>query len=1175
MLVLGIVLFVLIALSWGATLLLKFALWPAIVFTVLVVLLFVGLLVFRHLRAASRAAALERELLKQAADQAARVRPDQRPEILALREQMKAGIAALKRSKLGAKGGRSALYALPWYMFVGPPAAGKTTAIERSGLAFAGGKTGTSKVRGTAGTRNCDWWFTRDAILLDTAGRFATQDDDRDEWRAFLDLLKRHRPHRPVDGLVVALSIADVMSAPEAQIEEVAQQLRERIDELMVQLEMVVPIYVLFTKADLIAGFVEFWGDYGKNQRGQAWGATFALDDERLSEPAHAFEAEFDHLLRVLPARMVERLGREQVPQVRARILQFPVEFESLRAPLARFMDELCRPNPYSETPIVRGFYFSSGTQSGAPIERVLANMVRGFALQVAHTPAGANAQPQSYFVTDLFEKIIFPDRDVATRSGSRVKRHLRTQAIVAGIVSLCVLVFLLPGMVSFARSRELIEDTVQDVEEARRLESTGNASAGLGAVDVLHRRVKVLEAAEEEYTIAGFWGPRTAAPLRPRVQELYLARLRTVLEGPVREQLTGEVRVIGNLVNTDVANFREAYDRLKLYLMLGNPQRRLDPAWAAPRLAEVWGRASQGEADRNKLKAHTEYYVKKLAATPSWAWQLDLPAVTQAQGRLSQLPLDDLRYSWLAEATRDVPPIRAEKIFFGTSAQYFSAQGNAEVPGMFTKLGWAQVKSLLGTDEASVKIDSWVLGQELELSAGSEREDGLEQHYFRRYVQAWSAFLSALQVSAPTDLPSALDELRSLSEADGPYTRLFRTLKENVQLDVDDPSLKAKLIAKGKQLVDKAVDKAIPGPSASAGAPPERPISPVEQHFKPLIKFGFGDAPAEGNAAPSGLNQYLAQLTSLEVALSQLSEENDEPTLEFGKELSRTAASVKRLLGGLDTTTRIMLEPLLMNPIRGSQEGVSNATHDALGDDWTQAVWNHWNTKLAPRFPFAPVSVDASVAELADFIRPQTGMLWAFFDKNLSPYLEPSGGGFVPKNAATPVNFRGDFLHQCLARGKQISDALFGVGGAAAPPSVPFTVNIHPAGRNISEITLMIDGKRTVYRNEPERWQPATWPGDGDKKGAVLKVKGAGFTEEIPREGEFGLFRLLAVGGLKPSDPNKPGVFKATWALSRAGEPPVTIEIKPTKSAHPFGAGYFSAMKCPAVIMSGGLGGR
>ncbi len=1170
MLVFGIILFVLVALGWASTLLLEFAWWPVIVFSIFAVLLFVGVLVFRRVRAARRAAALERELLKQAADQAERVRPDRRPEVLALREQMKAGIASLKRSKLGARGGGSALYALPWYVFVGPPAAGKTTAIERSGLAFAGGKAGASKIRGTAGTRNCDWWFTKDAILLDTAGRFATQDEDRDEWRAFLQLLKRHRSRRPVDGLLVALSVEDVLRGPEAQVEELAQQLRGRVDELMAELEMVVPIYIMFTKADLIAGFVEFWGDYGKHQRAQAWGATFALDDERLEAPAQAFEDEFDHMCRVLPARLVERLANEQVPEVRARVLRFPAEFASLRAPLARFVEELCRPNPYAEAPIVRGFYFSSGTQTGAPIERVMANMARGFELPVAPVGSTAHAQPQSYFVTDLFQKVIFPDRDVAVRSGSRVKRHVRTQALVAAVVSLSMLIFLLPAMVSFARSRELVDATVQDVEEARRLETTGNARAGLGAVDVLNRRIRLLEAAEDETTIDGFWGPRSAKPLRPRVQALYLARLRRVLEGPVRDQLTGEVRMIGNLVNADVANFREAYDRLKLYLMLGYPKQHLDPAWAAPRLARVWERATQSDVQKDKLESHSDYYVKKLDADPSWAWTLDTQAVTQAQGRLSQLPIDDLRFGWLAEATKNVPPIRADKIFFGPAAQYFTAAGSAEVPGMFTALGWSKVRPLLSSEDASVKVDSWVLGQDLELFAENASSDRLRQVYFQRYVEAWSDFLNALSVSAPTDLPSAMDELRSLSEADGPYTRLFRTLRDNVQLEMDDATLKEKVIAKGKELVDKA----LPGGSASAGPdgkPPEREKSPVELHFEPLLKFAFGDAPAgQGTGAPSGLNQYLAQLTSLEVSLSQLAEENDEPTLEFGRELSRTAASVKRLLGGLDTTTRVMLEPLLMNPIRGSQEGVSAATQTALGEDWAQAVWDHWNTKLAPRYPFANVKVDASVAELADFLRPETGMLWAFFQKNLSPYLEPSGDGFVPKNAATPLTFRSDFLNGCLARGKQISEALFG-GASATTASVPFTVNIHPAGRNVSEITLIIDGKRTVYRNEPERWQPASWPGDGDKKGAILKIKGAGFTEEIPREGEFGFFRLLAVGGLKLADPKKPGVLRATWELSRAGEPPVTIEFKPTKSAHPFSPGFFSKMRCPAVILSAG----
>lgn len=1167
MLILGIVLFVFLALGWTATLLLEWPLWPIIAFTVFSVLLFVGLLVFRHVRAARRAAALERELLKQASDQAERMRPDKRPEVLALRAQMKAGIDALKRSKLG-RGGRSALYALPWYVFVGPPAAGKTTAIERSGLAFAGGKVGSSKVRGTAGTRNCDWWFSRDAILLDTAGRFAVEEDDRDEWQAFLDTIRRFRSKRPIDGLIVALSIADVMSQPEVQIEEVAKQLRDRVDEMMSQLEMILPVYVLFTKADLVPGFVEFWGDYGKSQRAQPWGATFLLGDERLEEPSRAFEEEFDELVKVLPGRMTERLAKEQVAEVRARVLQFPVEFQALRHPLSRFMEELCRANPYTETPIVRGFYFSSGTQTGAPIERVVASMVKGFDLQLAGQGGSSRAEPHSYFVTDLFDKVIFPDRDVAVRSTSRVRRHTMTQALTAAIVAMIMLAVLVPAMLSFVESRELIDDTVQDVEEARRMEATGTAQSGLGAVNVLHRRVKVLEELETEFTIAGFWGPRPAKALRPKVKNLYLARLRRVIEGPVQEQLASEVRGIGNLVNTDAANFREAYEQLKLYLMLGNPEQRLDPGWARPKLAGAWARATRSDSPRENLDSHAGYYVEQLKRDASWAWKLDPSAVARAQGRLSQLPLDDLRYGWLEEQTRDIPPIRAEKIFFGPSAQYFTAVGQPEVPGLYTALGWAKVKAALASPDANVRVESWVLGQDLLVEEGGDGLDRLRDLYFKRYVQAWSDFLNALDVAPPPDLPAAIEELRTLSEADGPYTRLFRTLSDNVKLEMEDPSLKEKIVGKAKELAAKVM----PSPSASAaGAAPPREISPVEKHYDALLRFAFGDAPSgEQSAAPSGLSQYLAQLTSLEVALSQLSEANDEPTAEFASELDRTAASVKRLLGGLDTTTRLMLEPLLMNPIRGSQEGVSEAGNKALGEDWTQGVWEHWNTTLAPRYPFSRSKVDASVTEVADFFRPQTGILWAFYEKTLKGSLEQSGNRFFPKDTTRAVPFRADFLSQCLGRGAQITEALFGGGTEAV---VPFTLNIHPAGPNISEIALIIDGERTVYRNEPERWQPARWPGTGDEKGATLKVKGAGFTEEIPRGGEFGFFRLLTAGGLKEVGPSKPGVWKATWELSRAGEPPVTIELKPTKSAQPFAADFFGKMRCPAAIVRGGGG--
>ena len=69
---------------------------------------------------------------------------------------------------------------------------------------------GQGAVAGVGGTRLCDWWFTEDAVLIDTAGRYTTQDSDaavdRAGWEAFLDLLKRTRARQPLNGVIVAIA---------------------------------------------------------------------------------------------------------------------------------------------------------------------------------------------------------------------------------------------------------------------------------------------------------------------------------------------------------------------------------------------------------------------------------------------------------------------------------------------------------------------------------------------------------------------------------------------------------------------------------------------------------------------------------------------------------------------------------------------------------------------------------------------------------------------------------------------------------------------------------------------------------------------------------------------------------------------------------------------------------
>src|SRR5688572_7157961 len=145
-------------------------------------------------------------------------------DVAALREGLEQAVGALTDKKRGGKG----LYDLPWYIIVGAPGSGKSTVLVKSGLHFPlEQRTGRNALRGIGGTRNCDWWFTDEAVFLDTAGRYTTQDSDAaadgESWKAFLGLLRKHRRRQPINGILLTISAQDLMmqtpGAPDPHVE--------------------------------------------------------------------------------------------------------------------------------------------------------------------------------------------------------------------------------------------------------------------------------------------------------------------------------------------------------------------------------------------------------------------------------------------------------------------------------------------------------------------------------------------------------------------------------------------------------------------------------------------------------------------------------------------------------------------------------------------------------------------------------------------------------------------------------------------------------------------------------------------------------------------------------------------------------------------------------------------
>jgi type VI secretion system protein ImpL len=199
-------------------------------------------------------------------------------EIHLIQQQMKESIQLIRKSKLGDKKGNAALYELPWYMVIGNPAAGKSSAIYNSGLKFPFEETHQKSVSaGLSGTRHCDWFFSTEGVLLDTAGRYSVYAEDHFEWLGFLNILKKNRSKAPINGLIVIVSIAELVSnSPEKSI-KLAKNLRARIQDLTERLEVFSPVYLVLSKMDLIAGFTEFFECYEVGEFDQVWGGNTAL----------------------------------------------------------------------------------------------------------------------------------------------------------------------------------------------------------------------------------------------------------------------------------------------------------------------------------------------------------------------------------------------------------------------------------------------------------------------------------------------------------------------------------------------------------------------------------------------------------------------------------------------------------------------------------------------------------------------------------------------------------------------------------------------------------------------------------------------------------------------------------------------------------------------------------
>ncbi len=318
-------------------------------------------------------------------------------------------ISIMRESYLGRSG--NPIYALPWYMVMGKTGAGKSSSIEHSGLSSM--KTDIGSENTHTSTLNCNWFFFREALVMDTAGRYTVplnEEEDAAEWQEFLTRLAKYRRNEALNGLVIACS-ADTLYGNGSHLLADARCIRRRIDEIMRILGAKFPVYLMVTKFDLLSGVGKVLENLPDDLRKVCMGELIQNPENKHLVP---MDVQINEALQNL-CRKWQQFFLFADPETLAknketshyRVLAFE-EFKAILPALAAYTNEIFADNPYQETPDLRGIFFSSalrGPQKALCSFSKLAKLIQ----KIFRTKERLGG----IFLHDFYNKVLPQDRNL------------------------------------------------------------------------------------------------------------------------------------------------------------------------------------------------------------------------------------------------------------------------------------------------------------------------------------------------------------------------------------------------------------------------------------------------------------------------------------------------------------------------------------------------------------------------------------------------------------------------------------------------------------------------------------------------------------------------------------------------------------------------------------------
>jgi type VI secretion system protein ImpL len=1081
------------------------------------------------------------------------------------------------------KGTNTTIFDLPMYLVVGAEGAGKTAAIQNSGLeahllagqATAGGG-------GAVPTRAANIWLAKDAIYVELAGRMFAADAARfKEWLASCrpqskqgieKKLAESKLGRMLDGggvagqlrgVLLVVDVKEFTGSPDmGRLERAAGLIRERLDAIAGHFHVAAPVYVLFSRTDQVPYFKEYFAHISAVEAEQVFGlmtseeAVAGASDQVWAEAeTRRLSRFFNQLFLKLSDRRLQALTTELQPGLRPAVYEFPREFKRIRGPVVQFLVDVFRPNPLKAPPHLRGYFFS-GTRmaerrSGGGIggdtpafqvapqgsldatqlfkagatEIFQPGMVPG--LGSGRSPV-AGAQVQTWvFLADLFHKVLPYDRPAL--AAVAVSRGLKPQlklalAVAGGLGALGLLVW----TVSWWGNRTQLAETREKVELLQALPTTMNLRS-LQAADALRAQLVNLKTQNTWRIHAGLYsGDDTLQAGRLA----YFRRLKAMfLDGANASLVAGLMQPAS--ANADVS----LYDRLKTHVTISNKACPVDAPLVQKVLesAVAEGRPGMDPEAALLVRRQLVYYASVLKEEEGLPVALPRSdtAVSRARAELANNSgLEPQLAALLNKVSQQVPPLKVVE----RAPEYAKVlAGPSEFPGHFTKAGAAIMEQLINDGKWSTGGEECVTGKDGNFASGviQSRDTTLRMRalYYLRYAQAWQAFLKAFRVLEYHGIRDAAVKLDLLGGSQSPLLSLIKMAAENTDFQVKqgEASMLDQAINKaantfGLSQAKKNAEKAAVianklGPAGMTASDVARLMQPVHVTTPP----GAAVLMSPANSP------YVTGLRGLQAALDKMSRGSQEEmklAIPQGQEALTAARMGLRTLADQFANAGNMglnfdLENLLEQPIQFADKVMPSS-----GGKLTQGQFNGDLAKMCSAIRPVLVKYPFNSSATAEATESDIQGLFAPNTGTIWQYQQRSLGELAKKegNVWTFAPTVDPAMKVFITQAQLLTNVFFNSGSGMMQPRLTYSLR----GGSGPQVKLTIDG--TTMDTSASSFQTEfRWPGSAARGASGYYYSGKEPNPFGQYDGLWGVFRFFQI-----ADPRPYGSKDVVWSYIR-----------------------------------------